>query len=93
MPAHKCDFSGLFMGIQIMWHCPPRKNYKYSVKSVCCTEKGQFCSQPSLKPKSAMSTIDILGLGCVTSIYSPLMPSPVDIGRLHFEGTKGDNKY
>ena len=40
-----------------------------------------------------MSTIDILGLGCVTSIYSPLMPSPVDIGRLHFQGTKGDNRY
>ena len=55
--------------------------------------KGHFCSQPSLRPKSAMSTIDILGLGCVTSIYSPLMPSPVDIGQLHFQGTKGDNRY
>ena len=39
MPAHKCDFSGLFMGIQIMWHCPPSKNYNYAVESVCCTER------------------------------------------------------
>ena len=37
MPAHKYDFSGLFMGIQIMWHCPPSKNY--AVESVCCTER------------------------------------------------------
>ena len=41
MPAHKCDFSGLFMGIQMMWHCPPRKNYKYAVK-VFVVLKGTF---------------------------------------------------
>lgn len=39
MPAHKYDFSGLFMGIQIMLHCPPSKNYNYAVESVCCTER------------------------------------------------------